>query len=79
VFRFYALEHGQNHPRRDPNIQLEKLTDGPIGLGTVIKRVNSRRGTPVEGMMEVVEFEPNPTVAMVIHDSPIEIHGRATM
>lgn len=79
VFRFYALEHVQNHPRWDPTIHLEKVTDGPIGLGTVITRVNSRSSTPVEGTMEVVEFEPNQTVAMVIQDSPVEMHGRATM
>ena len=77
VFRFYAVEHVQNHPRWDPNMQLEKVTEGPIGVGTVIKRVNSRSGTPVEGTMEVVEFEPNQTVGMVIHDGPIEMHGRA--
>ena len=78
VFRFYALEHVQNHPRWDPNMQLEQVSDGPIGVGTIINRVNSRSGTPVEGTMEVVEFKLNQTLGMVIHDGPVEMNGRAT-
>lgn len=78
VFRFYALEHVQNHPRWDPNMHLEKVTDGPIRVGTVIKRVNSRSGTPVEGTMEILEFELDQVLGMVIHDGPVEMLGRAT-
>ena len=29
--------------------------------------------------MEVVEFEPNRAMSVVIHDGPIEIHGRTSM
>jgi hypothetical protein len=59
-------------------MKLEQVSDGPIGVGTVIRRVNSRSGTPVEGMMGVVEFEPNRALGMVIHDGPVEMRGRAT-
>jgi len=76
VFRFYAHEHVRNHPRWDPDIQLEQTSDGPIGVGTVIRRRNSRSGTPVEGTMQVVEFEPNRVFGMVIHDGPVEMRGR---
>jgi len=78
VFRFFAHEHVRNHPRWDPFMQLEQVSDGPIGVGTIIKRINSRSGTPVEGTMEIVEFEPDRTVGMVIHDGPVEMIGRAT-
>ena len=78
VFRFYALEHVRNHPRWDPFMQLEQVTDGPIGVGSIIKRINSRSGRPVEGTMEVVEFEPDRAIGMITHDGPVEIHGRAT-
>ena len=79
VFRFYALEHVRNHPRWDPFMQLEQVTDGPIGIGTIIKRINSRSGRPVvEGTMEVVEFEPDRAIGMITHDGPVEIHGRVT-
>ena len=44
----------------------------------MIHRRNSRHGTPVEGTMEVVEFEPNRAMATVIHDGPMEIRGRIT-
>jgi len=78
VFQFYAVEHIRNHPRWDPDIELWPTSDGPIGVGTLILRRNSRSGTPVEGTMEVVEFQPNRAFEMIIHDGPIEMRGRAT-
>jgi hypothetical protein len=78
VFHFFAEEHVRNHPRWDPFMRLEQISDGPIGVGTIIKRINSRSGTPVEGTMEVVEFEPNRAIGMLTHDDPVEIRGRTT-
>jgi hypothetical protein len=77
VFRIHAYEHVRNHPRWDPLMQLEQITDGPIGVGTIIKRFNSRSGVPVEGTMEITEFEPNRSVGMIVHDGPIEMITRA--
>jgi hypothetical protein len=76
VFRFCAYEHVRNHPRWDPDMKLEQISEGPIGVGTMIRRLNSRSGTPIEGTMEVVEFEPNRAMATLIHDGPTEIRGR---
>ncbi len=78
VWRFYAVEHVRNHPRWDPDMELEQESYGPIGVGTVIRRRNSRSGTPVEGTMEVVEFDPERAIGLAIHDGPMEMHGRAT-
>ncbi len=78
VFHFFAQDHVRNHPRWDPDIQLEQLTPGPIGVGTILHRINSRSGTPVEGTMEVVEYELNRSMAMVIHDGAAEMRSRAT-
>ena len=78
VFQFHAVEHVRNHPRWDSNIQLKQVTDGPMGVGTMIKRINSRSGTPVEGTMDVVEFEPDHAVTMIIHDGPVKMIARAT-
>jgi uncharacterized membrane protein len=77
VFRFFAIEHVHNHPHWDPYMQLEQVTDGAIGVGTIIKRINSRSGSPVEGRMEIVEFEPNQSMATITHDGAFEIRGRA--
>jgi hypothetical protein len=79
VWRFYAVDHVHNHPRWDPDMHLEQLSDGPIGVGTRIRRVNTRWGQPVEGEMEVVEFEPERSMAAVIHDANMDIQGRATL
>ena len=78
VFHFYAVEHVRNHPRWDSDIELWLDSEDPIGVGTIIHRRNKRNGTPVEGTMEVVEFEPNRVLAMVIHDGPAEMRGRTT-
>jgi hypothetical protein len=78
VWRFYAVEHVHNHPRWDPDMHLEQLSDGPIGVGTRIRRVNTRWGQPVEGEMEVVEFEPERAMGAVIHDANMDIQCRAT-
>ncbi|MGA9533152.1 MAG: hypothetical protein WBR18_10595 [Anaerolineales bacterium] len=78
VFRFYAIEHVRNHPRWDSDIKLWLGPGTPIGVGTIIHRKNKRSGTPVEGTMEVVEFEPNRVFAVIIHDGPFEIRGRTT-
>jgi uncharacterized protein YndB with AHSA1/START domain len=79
VFKFYADDHVQNHPRWDPDIELWRTSDEPIGLGTIIHRRNSRWGTPVEGTMEVVEYEPNRAFGAVIREGGMEIYGRATL
>jgi hypothetical protein len=78
VFRFYAREHVRNHPRWDPDIELRLDSQEPIGVGTIIRRRNSRSGTPVEGTMEVVEFEPDESIGAVIREGPVEVRGRAT-
>ena len=78
VFHFVAEQHVRNHPRWDPDIELWLESDSPIGVGTIIHRRNSRSGTPVEGTMEVVEFEPNRAFGTVIHDGPAEMRGRIT-
>ena len=78
VFKFFADDHVRNHPRWDPDIELWRESDEPIGLGTIIHRRNSRSGTVVEGTMEVVEYEPNRAFGTVTREGPMEIPGRAT-
>jgi len=78
VFHFCAREHVRNHPRWDPDMQLEQVSDGPIGVGPIIRRRNTHGGTPVEGTMEVVEFEPDRAFGVVIREGPTETRGRVT-
>jgi uncharacterized protein YndB with AHSA1/START domain len=49
-----------------------------MGLGTRIRRRNTRWGKPVDGEMEVVEFEPERAIAFSVRDAKMEMHGRAT-
>jgi hypothetical protein len=78
VFKWYADDHVRNHPRWDPYMELWLDSEAPIGVGTVIRRRNSRSGTPVEGTMEVVEYERNQALGMLTRDGPMEIRGRVT-
>ncbi|MGE5123921.1 MAG: hypothetical protein ACM3H7_05345 [Acidobacteriaceae bacterium] len=78
VFKFFAIDHVRNHPRWDSDIELEQISVGPIGIGTLIRRRNHRSGIPVDGTMEVVEYVINQVIAMVVHDGSVEMHGRTT-
>lgn len=78
VFHFFAVEHVRNHPRWDSDISLWLDSDTPIGIGTVIHRLNKRSGVPVKGTMKVVEFETNRVIGMEIHDGPDVMFGRTT-
>lgn len=78
VFHFMADQHVQNHPRWDPNIELELESEGPIGVGTVIRRRNTRYDEPVEGTIEVTEFEPSQVFGAVIREGGFEMAGRIT-
>ena len=75
VFHFMVVEHVKNHPRWDSDIELWLDSDDPIGVGTIIKRRNSRNGTPVEGTMEVTEHEPDRKFTTIIHDGPAKMVG----
>ncbi len=78
VWRWYAEDHVRNHPRWDPDMELEQISEGPIGLGTKIRRRNARFGAPVEGEMVVVEWEPERALGMTIHDANMDMYGRTT-
>lgn len=78
VWRWYAVDHVRNHPRWDPDMQLEQISPEPIGLGTRIRRRNVRWGSAVDGEMEVVEWQPERAIGTRIRDANMEMRGRAT-
>lgn len=83
VFEFFAVNHVHNHPRWDPHMELQQVSDGPVGVGTQIRRRQTRMGPPIEGVMDIVEFEPARAFGALIVDQtpngPLEIHSRATL
>lgn len=72
VWRWYAVDHVRNHPRWNPDLELEQMSDGPIGLGTRIRRRNTMGGAPIDGEMEVIEFEPELAMGVSIRDGNTE-------
>jgi hypothetical protein len=79
VFRFVATNHVENHPRWDPQMSLVQETPGPIGVGTRIRRSRSGGETPVEGEMEITEFEADRRMGAVIRDGPMELRSLMTV
>lgn len=77
VWDFYAVHHVENHPRWNPDLELVKSSEGPIGLGTVIRRRSALSGTPAEGTMEITEFEPQKTMRAKTRDGSMTIDGWA--
>ena len=77
VWDFYAVHHVENHPRWDPDLELENTTGGPIRVGTVIRRRRTRFDPPSEGTMEVVEFEPPRLMRVKTQDGSMTINGFA--
>jgi hypothetical protein len=59
-------------------MELEQISDGPIGLGTRIRRRNRHFGEPIEGEMEIIEWEPERAMGAQIHDANAETRGRVT-
>ena len=76
VFKFYADDHLENHPKWDPEMQLSLATDGEVGIGTVFNRRHTHFGDPVEGSMTVIEFERNEAFGLAIDDGFGEFYGR---
>jgi uncharacterized protein YndB with AHSA1/START domain len=77
VWDFFAVRHVENHPRWDPDLELEKATEGPVGVGTVIRRRSARFETPTEGTMEITEFEPERSMRVHTRDGEMVINGWA--
>ena len=76
VWRWYAEDHVRNHPRWDPDMQLTQVSPGPLRLGSVVHRRNTRWGAPVEGEMEITEWEPGVALGTNIRDANMEMDGR---
>jgi hypothetical protein len=59
-------------------MELEQISDGPIGPGTRIRRRNRHFETPIDGEMSITEWEPEQVMGTEIHDANLDTVGRAT-
>ena len=76
VFQFVAVDHVRNHPRWDTKMELEQLSEGPIRVGTIVRRRHTHAGYPIDGTMECVEFEPPRAIAWLVHEGQVEMRAR---
>ncbi|SER77848.1 hypothetical protein SAMN05421690_10749 [Nitrosomonas sp. Nm51] len=59
LFNFIGVELLENYPRWSPEVKkLEKLTDGPVKVGTQCRQVRIDQGNRSESIFKVTVFEP---------------------
>ena len=59
-------------------MKIEQISEGPIGLGTRIRRRNRHFGEPIEGEMQIIEWEPERVMGAQIKDANVDTAGRVT-
>lgn len=70
VFDFVADE--RNEPKYNPEMTVaEKVTDGPVGVGTRFHSVMAGRGGPAEMTIEFTEFERPRRIVETTHVSHV--------
>ena len=58
LFNFIGVELLENYPRWSPEVkELEKLTDGPVKIGTQCRQVRVDQGNRSESTFKVTAFE----------------------
>lgn len=64
VFRFVATDFFLNYPKWSPEvIELEKISEGPVGIGTTGRQVRLDQGRRSESLFRVMTFEPQHRIA----------------
>lgn len=64
VFDFVGTHYFKNHPRWEHEvIEVRRLTDGPIGVGSRGVMVREEYGRRSEAPLEITAFEPSRTIA----------------
>ena len=77
VFDFVADE--RNEPRYNPKMRLaEKISDGPIGLGTRFRAQTVSMGRPVDMVVEVTGYQRSDRLGITTHMSSMDLHGWLT-
>jgi hypothetical protein len=60
AFRYVANGFFENHPKWEPAVlELEKTSQGPIGVGTAGRQVRNDGGRQSDSTFRIAEFEPN--------------------
>jgi len=77
VFDFVADQ--RNEPLYNPEITTSrKVTEGPIGVGTMFQTVSLSGGTPIEAVIEVTGFDRPHLMASTTHLSSMDLDGGLT-
>ena len=76
---FAVLSDLENNPKWDPGFhEVEKTSQGPIGVGTTWRAVQSVLSRRIESEAEVTEYEPNRKFAVKTKAGPIPAQVQMT-
>ena len=78
VFDFVADE--RNEPRYNPQmLRAEKISEGPIGLGTRFRARTTSGGRPVEMILEITAYDRPRRLASSTRMAEMDIQGTLTL
>jgi len=76
---FDVVADQRNEPRYNPALlEVEALTEGPVGAGSRFRAVHASRGGPMEMTVELTDYDPPRRIASVTTASWAEIRGAVT-
>jgi hypothetical protein len=75
VWDFVAVHHVENHPRWDPDVELQATSAEPLGPGSIIRRRTHRLGRTTEGTTEIAEFDRERRMEVVTREGDAEFTG----
>jgi uncharacterized protein YndB with AHSA1/START domain len=76
---FAVLADARNEPQYNPRIlKAEKVTAGPIGLGTRFEQTARSIGRTSQMITEITEYLPPHRLSVISHSSVMRVHGTET-
>ena len=76
---FALLSNLENYPKwSSAFLEVQKTSEGPIGVGTTWRAVQKAFGQRLESEVEVTEYEPNRKYAQVTKSGPIPVEVLVT-
>ncbi|ABA58606.1 hypothetical protein Noc_2146 [Nitrosococcus oceani ATCC 19707] len=75
AFRYVSADFFENYPKWSPEVmELEKITSGPVRMGTMARQVRIDKGRRTESIFQVTEYQPLQRIGF---ESSSNFHYRA--
>lgn len=76
---FDVVADTSKEPEYNPRMnRAERITDGPIGVGTRFKAATASMGRPVDMIIEITDYQRPRSLASTTHMSSMDLRGTLT-